>query len=430
MGEVGDAPREGRREREVARSVGGRQRLHEPLALAGEVHVVAKAAAVRAGVPHLVLGSALESDGLAEQDLRGHLQPQRNGARRQEHHGRVDRLEVERHDAIVDRVGVAKERVRLRPVVTVLRGPDRVVQRAGPRVAVVGVERGAPQAEGQARRRRLGQVLHLEAQRHRGIVTQHADLAEVHVLREADHAPGPRMTEEQEGQSDAREQDEEDRREEQNGDREQARGGEEAAPDHASAAQDARDVDGKTGAIARTLAVVSFDLSPQVAEDERAGSDDEESEEAEAVGQASAQHGPGHEMEQREDDDLLVVRGAAARGEADHLEEGRELDRDVEREATGKETSAFDRKEHERRGRREAAHRGAPLLVFRDRDGDGKADQERHVRPEAQRRRAHDREDAEHREGVRHHAVDEAEPHSAASCAGVGGEVTGSSRAR
>ena len=88
---------------------------------------------------------------------------------------------------------------------------------------------------------------------------------------------------------------------------------------------------GRPGAIARALAVVALDLAAQVAEHERARRDDEEAEEAEAVGEAAAEHGAGDEVEQREDDDLLVVRGAAPRGEADDLEDGGELDGDVER---------------------------------------------------------------------------------------------------
>ena len=318
--------------------------------------------------------------------------------------------------------------LRIEPV---LRGSNRVVLRARPRVAVVGVERRSAQTQREARRRRLGQVLDLEAQRDGGVVAQDADVAEVDVLGEANHAPGARMAEQQQRQADAREEDEEDGREEEDGDREQAGGRQESAPDDAPAAQDSRHVDRETRAVARALAVVALDLAPQMAEHERAGSDDEEPEEAEPVREAAAQDGARHEVEQRQDDDLLVVRRAAPRGEADDLQERRELDRDVEREAAGEQAPALDRQENERRGRREVAHRRAALLALGDRDGDGESDQEDDVGPEAQRCGADDGEHAQHREGVGHDPVDQAEPHSAALRGrGSDGVVTGSSSAR
>ena len=210
------------------------------------------------------------------------------------------------------------------------------------------------------------QVRDLEAQGERRVVAQHADLAEVDVVGEADHAPGARMTEEQEREADAREQDEEGRREDENRDREQAGGREEAAPDDAPATQDARHVDGQAGAVARALAVVALDLAAEVAEHERAGRDDEEAEEAEPVGEAAAEHRAGDEVEEREDDDLLVVRGAAARGEPDDLEDRGELDGDVERESPREQAAALDRQQNERGDGREVAESRASLPALRD----------------------------------------------------------------
>ncbi len=106
-------------------------------------------------------------------------------------------------------------------------------------------------------------------------------------------------------------------------------------PDDAATAKDARDVDRKSRAIAGALAVVALDLATQVAEDEGAGRDDEKAEEADPVGEAAAEYGAGHEVEESENDDLLVVRGAPTRGEAHDLEQGRELDRDVQGRAPG-----------------------------------------------------------------------------------------------
>ena len=127
-------------------------------------------------------------------------------------------------------------------------------------------------------------------------------------------------------------------------------------------------VDGQPRAIARALAVVALDLAPQMAEHERAGRDDQEPEEAEAVGQAPAEHRSGDEVQQGQHDDLLVVGRAASGREADDLQERRELDGDVEREATGEEASAFDDQEYERRDGREVAQGRAPLPALRDGD--------------------------------------------------------------
>ena len=87
-----------------------------------------------------------------------------------------------------------------------------------------------------------------------------------------------------------------------------------------------------------------------------------------------------------------------------------------------------DDEERERaRWSRSGGARAAPCqpsgMAMRERE----ADDEDEVRPRAQRRGADDREDAERRERVGHDAVDEAEPHSAAS--GRGG-VPASSAAR
>ena len=214
------------------------------------------------------------------------------------------------------------------------------------------------------------------------------------MLREADHPAGAGVAQQEERQPDAREEDEENGREEENGHREQAGRRQKPPADDAPAAKDARHVDGEAGAIAGPLPVVALDLSPEVAQHERARGDDEETEEAEAVREAAAEHRSGDEVEERQDDDLLVVRRAAPGGQADHLEERRELDGDVEREAARQEPPALDRQENERRGGREVAHGRPALLALGDRDGDREADEQDDVRPEAQRRGAHDREHA------------------------------------
>src|SRR5260370_515343 len=108
---------------------------------------------------------------------------------------------------------------------------------------------------------------------------------------------------------------------------------EETSADDASAAKDPRNVQGQAGAVARSLPIVALDLAPKMAEDECPRSDDEEAQEAEAVRQPAAQDSSGDEVEQGENDDLLIVRSAAARSESHDLEESGELHRHVERRA-------------------------------------------------------------------------------------------------
>ena len=257
----------------------------------------------------------------------------------------------------------------------------------------------------------IGEVLDLEAESDRRVAAEHADLAEIDAVGEADHAALRRMVEEEQREADARKDHEQRGREEEDRDGEQARGREEAATDDAAAPEDARDVDGEARAIARALAVVALDLATEVAEHERARRDDEEADEAEAVREAAAEDRAGDEVQQREDDDLLVVRGAAPRGEADDLEDGGELDGDVERRPTGEEANALDREERERPDGREVTERGSVLPGLRHREGEGEADEHERGRPRRHRARVDDGEHAERRERVGHDAVDEAEPH-------------------
>src|SRR5262249_38248230 len=153
-------------------------------------------------------------------------------------------------------------------------------------------------------------------------------------------------------------------------DREEAGRGEELTPDDAAAPEDARDVDGEAGAIARPLSVVPFDLAAEVGEDGGAGGDDEESEEADAGREPAAEHGAGDEMEKREDDDLLVVRCAASGGEADDLEERGELDGDVEGRRVPGEAHELADEEGQRADGRDVAEERAVLPALRHREGE------------------------------------------------------------
>src|SRR5262249_12352888 len=150
------------------------------------------------------------------------------------------------------------------------------------------------------------------------------------------------------------------------GDAEEAGRAEKAAPDDAPAAEDARDVDGEAGAITRALAVVPFDFAAEMTEDERARGYDQEAEEAEPVRQAAPENRAREETQEREDDDLLSVGGAEASREADDLEEGRELDGDVEGGSAGSEAGALNDEEGERPDRRHVTEGGLRLPALRN----------------------------------------------------------------
>jgi len=111
------------------------------------------------------------------------------------------------------------------------------------------------------------------------------------------------------------------------------------------------------------LPIVALDLASQVAEHQRAGCDDEEAEEAEPVGETAAEDRPGDEVKQGQDDDLLVVRSATPRGEANDLEQSGELDGDVERRAPGEQPSALHQKEQEREDERRQRLSSTALAV-------------------------------------------------------------------
>ena len=162
-----------------------------------------------------------------------------------------------------------------------------------------------------------------------------------------------------------------------------------------------------------------------MAEDERARRDDEEAEEAEAVGEAAAEHRSGDEVKEREDDDLLIVGRPAPRRDPDDLEHRRELDRDVERRLADGQADPFDEEEGEGADGRDVAQERLRLPFLGDGERQGESDEEDDVRLGGHLCGAHDGEDAERREQIGHHAVDEAEPHDAASARGDFGGALG-----
>ncbi len=169
---------------------------------------------------------------------------------------------------------------------------------------------------------------------------------------------------------------------------------------------------GRPVRFARALAVVALDLAAQVAQHQRARRHHQDPQEAQAVAQAAPEHGAGDEVEQREDDDLLVVRGALAGGQADDLEGGGELDEDVEHRHVHEHPRHLHGQHQEEGAGVEVAERRVPLpgLAYRERadepDQDDRAHRAGELPGEDQRQHA------ERRQRVGHDPVDEAEPHA------------------
>jgi hypothetical protein len=142
----------------------------------------------------------------------------------------------------------------------------------------------------------------------------------------------------QQRQPHARKHHEDERREEENWNRQQTGEDQKRPANHAPAAQNTRYIYREPRAIARALPVISLHFAPQVTEHERAWRHHQEPQKAQAVRQAAAQHGARYQMHQRQDDDLLVVSRSTARGQAHHLQRGRELDGQRQQVLTGKQT--------------------------------------------------------------------------------------------
>src|SRR5690606_9115956 len=115
---------------------------------------------------------------------------------------------------------------------------------------------------------------------------------------------------------------------------------------------DPRDIDGQAGAIPGSLSVVALHLAPKVAQNQRSWRNDQEADEAQAVSESSAQHSARYEMKQRQHDHLLVMSGAAPRGEAHYLQSGGELHSQGKQRPSGEEASELNQQERYRRGDR------------------------------------------------------------------------------
>src|SRR5262249_6406361 len=144
---------------------------------------------------------------------------------------------------------------------------------------------------------------------------------------------------------------------------------------------------------------------------ERTGRNDEESEEAKPVREATAENRPRDEMHERQEDDLLVVGSAAARAEPDDLERAGELDGELERVGAEEEARDLPDEQGNGEGGSDVARARVLLEALRHEHRDDEADDDARRHPRVELAARDEREKAERREGVGHQPVHDAELH-------------------
>jgi hypothetical protein len=149
-----------------------------------------------------------------------------------------------------------------------------------------------------------------------------------------------------------------------------------------------------------------------VAERERARRDDQHAEEAQAVADPAAEDRARDQVQEREQDDLLVVRGASTRGEADDLEHRGELDQDVEHARAQHDAGNLEREDDEDDRRVDVLEPGATQPRLGREHGEREAREERAARPPGELAAQDQRDHAQGRERVGHDPMDEPEPHA------------------
>ena len=351
------------RERGVALFVRAREQFGPRFELASHVDVVTNAALVRSvvAVRSLRLGPDLEARVQDRVSALSHLHA--DGVERGEEHRRIDGFEIDVPDMVAQRVRRAPH-----PEDATLVGREVVLGLAArPATPVVSVESGSTKVHresgGRIRQIALGD---LDPERDGGIGAERSDLAEVDVLREADHPAAVGLAEKEKREPHPGKEHEEAGGEPEDRDRQQAGGDEKAAVDDATASQNARNVDRQAGPIACSLPVVALHLAAQVAQHERTGRYDDEAEKTEPVAKSTTDDRPGDEVQKGKDDDLLIVRGPAPRCEPDDLEGGGELDRELEDAGAGEESAELDDQERDRSNRRKSPHPGSSLGALGD----------------------------------------------------------------
>ena len=145
---------------------------------------------------------------------------------------------------------------------------------------------------------------------------------------------------------------------------------------------------------------------------QRSRSNNEKPEEAQAIRETTTKHRSRDEMQQRENDDLLIVSGSSPSREPYDLKERGKLHHHVDDGLACNDPSRLYDEEENDAGRCDMTKERMRLPRFRYRERRREAYEERDGGPRAQSRCAHDGKNAQHRKGIGHDSVDEAEAHS------------------
>src|SRR5690606_30511316 len=108
-------------------------------------------------------------------------------------------------------------------------------------------------------------------------------------------------------ESDARKQQEQEGAEQKNRKGQAAREQQEAPADDASTSQDAWHIDRHPRSIPRPLPIVPLDLAAQMTEHQRTGGEHQKTDQRDRIGESATQDRAGDEMQERQEDDLMVV---------------------------------------------------------------------------------------------------------------------------
>jgi hypothetical protein len=90
------------------------------------------------------------------------------------------------------------------------------------------------------------------------------------------------------------------------------------------------------------------DLEAHNAVEQSSRSEDEKPEKRDGVGEATSQHGAGNQMQERQEDDLMVVRCASARGKTNDLERSGKFHNDRDGITAKRNARDLHRKDQER----------------------------------------------------------------------------------
>ncbi len=150
-----------------------------------------------------------------------------------------------------------------------------------------------------------------------------------------------------------------------------------------------------------------------MAEHKGAGSDNQEADEAQRVGQAASQNGSSDQMQQGEHDHLLVVRCATSGRQAHDLQCCGEFHGQHQHARAGEQPPDLDHEQHDRRQHGELPESGLLLPALGNGECQCQRYHQRRAHPATELAACHERQQAESGQSVGHQPMDEAESHEA-----------------